>query len=322
MKIDDITKIELGLINKCVLKCPMCLRQEEDGKKLKKNIFINFNKLTECIDAFSNVKIIDIVGSVSEPTLYPYFFELLFYLKSKNIKLRISTNGSTNIDWKKFGELLDENDIVRFPIEGSTNYLHSKYRVGSSLEKVIKNHNLFKENSKATTIMQSIIFKYNEHDKDNIIKFYNDTLFDLLEFTHTGDSLYIDENIKPVRNLELLYKQNNIKYPEVECNCYAEKFIYINHLGAMLPCDDLEEISFKYENNDIFKTINNNSISECFDQLNEIINKKNNNTICSRVCGKFNKIIRKKYPVIQYNKQLENYILNDYRGVYDGYNRS
>ena len=39
-----------------------------------------------------------LVGSMSEPTLYPHFLELIDYLKSRDIKIEICTNGDTRND--------------------------------------------------------------------------------------------------------------------------------------------------------------------------------------------------------------------------------
>lgn len=43
-----------------------------------------------------------LVGSMSEPTLYPEFIPLVAYLKKRNIKIEICTNGDTRDDdfWK------------------------------------------------------------------------------------------------------------------------------------------------------------------------------------------------------------------------------
>jgi wyosine [tRNA(Phe)-imidazoG37] synthetase (radical SAM superfamily) len=63
-----------------------------------------------------------LVGSLSEPTLYPYIFELIKYLKSRKIKIELCTNGDTHNPewWYKLGKLFDLNDSVYFTICGST----------------------------------------------------------------------------------------------------------------------------------------------------------------------------------------------------------
>jgi MoaA/NifB/PqqE/SkfB family radical SAM enzyme len=59
---------------------------------------------------------------MSEPTLHPQFLDIINYLKSRNIKIKICTNGDTNnpIFWKKLGEMLNNDDRVWFGICGST----------------------------------------------------------------------------------------------------------------------------------------------------------------------------------------------------------
>jgi wyosine [tRNA(Phe)-imidazoG37] synthetase (radical SAM superfamily) len=100
----------------------------------KKNIRTINDWITQ-LNEYKNVKNISLAGFASEPTLYPYIFELIKYLKSRNIKIELYTNGNTHDKtwWRELGKILTKNDRTYFTICGSTQELHSKYRVGSNL---------------------------------------------------------------------------------------------------------------------------------------------------------------------------------------------
>ena len=159
-----IKTVYIGLNNSCNLKCPMCTRQMTNH--IFDNTYININNIIRFLDILKDLETIEIAGTVSEPTLYPHLFKLIKYLKSRNIFIIISTNGSTrNIKWwSKLGLMLDNNDEVIFAIDGSTQDIHQKYRVGSNLSKVLLNHKVFKQNSECKTTCQFIKFNYNQND--------------------------------------------------------------------------------------------------------------------------------------------------------------
>ncbi|QOI69384.1 putative radical SAM protein [Campylobacter phage F379] len=318
--VDETKTIELGLLNKCILRCPMCLRQEANDIDIAiPKGYTNFEKLIETLNNFKNINRIDMVGSVGEPTLYPHIFELLEYNNSRNIKSILSTNGSTKIDWAKLGKTMKKGDIIRFATDGSTQELHSKYRVGSKLADVLEHHKIFKENSEATTINQFIIFKYNENDIDEIIKLSKHNKFDYLETTHTGDTIFIHDEIRASNSLCKRYEQlnnyvNNKPFENIKCLMYSLNQLYINHSGHILPCDDMEEFAFNF----LDKTIHNSTFEECIEQISRITKGIKMNKTCIRCCGDCNKKIRSDYPVLQMRLDIDKFeVLNHYRLTID-----
>lgn len=322
----NIKSIELGLLNKCVLKCPMCLRQEPIGLELEKNVQIDFDHLVKFLDQLSSLEQVDLVGSVSEPTLYKEILELISYIKDRNLKIRLSTNGNTFTEkwWEDFGSLFDEHDIVRFAIDGSTQEIHSKYRVGGTLDKVLLHHRLFKNNTKAITVLQNILFQHNIEDQENIKRLFYEEPFDICEFTHTGNACYeevpelITNNILPVPELLSRYQTiNSLSFEtNIACSSLNSSQIYLNHLGCVLPCDDMEEITFSNPSN---ITIYDNSFEECLEFVDSIISKRSFNATCIECCGSINKQIREDYPIIQYNRKGKRAVLYKFREIIDDY---
>lgn len=322
----DITSVEVGLINKCVLNCRLCLRVEDVAQQLPPDVAVDYDALVRFLDKLPNLVQLDLVGSISEPTLHKRVHDIVRYAKNRGICIRFSTNGNTfsNKWWAAFAELFDERDIIRFAVDGSTQEIHSKYRVGGKLSKVLSNHREFKKNTSAVTVLQNILFDYNINDQDNILDLFMKEGFDICEFTHTGDAMYsetpelIHDHIVPVPDLLELYNKRNISSKEtinrgVICKSLAETQLYINHMGCVLPCDDMEETTFVNRDDNV--TIYTHSVDECFSHVNNIIRQRFINKTCESCCGPLNRQIRKQYPIIQYNRNKKRAILHKFREI-------
>lgn len=308
----------------------MCLRQEEIGKQLPKDVSIEYERLIQFMDALPNLRQLDLVGSVSEPTLYKEIRELVIYAKARNLQIRFSTNGNTfsNRWWAEFGPLFGPDDVVRFAVDGSTQEIHERYRVDGKLSKVLSNHRAFKQNTKARTVLQNILFAYNIDDQDNVRALFAREGFDVCEFTHTGDADFvgqpklITDHIVPVEDLMRRYRERSRPEKPIEtrviCKACKDNQIYINHMGCVLPCDDMEETTFTDRENNI--TIYNNTIEECFAHVNGIIRKKFVTKTCNVCCGPANQKLHIDYPIVQYNQEGKRAILHKFReiGDFDG----
>ena len=119
----DILELEIELTTFCNAKCPLCYRNYMSfPEKYRKPYSRDFNSLIHQLDRYTNLNYVMVVGSMSEPTLYTQFIELMSYLKERHIKVEICTNGDTrdNTFWKQLGMTLDDEDSVYFTICGST----------------------------------------------------------------------------------------------------------------------------------------------------------------------------------------------------------
>ncbi|QOI69383.1 putative radical SAM protein [Campylobacter phage F379] len=314
LKPEDIEVAELSLINLCNLKCPMCLRQNIDFK-MKVN-HLDLNNLKRFLNDLPNLKRVVLMGAVCEPTLYPHIFELLEYMNTRNIKVRLSTNGSTKIDWARLGKTMKKGDIIRFPVDGSTQELHSKYRVGSKLADVLEHHKIFKENSEATTIMQFIQFDYNRDDEDNIKQMYKNSTFDLLEICPCYEPPNLDPkaSVKPRTELLKFFKmKDNLRNDKSEvlgCPEAAMNAIYLNHMGILVPCNEQED--YFLDKPDTIN-INKNTTQECFDFMNNILKNIRCNEVCKRACSKMGLKECFLYPIFQLNRENTKFELVDFR---------
>ena len=317
MRIQDIKTLEIGLINKCTLSCPLCLRNDKElMSSLKKNERLDWDILKNFLDQLNALERVVLMGAVSEPTLYPEFFELIRYLKERNIKVRLCTSGSTNTEewWSKLGPMLNA-------VDGSTQELHSKYRRGSKLSEVLKYHRAFKKNSAATTILQHIVFQFNEHDKDNIRNIYFQENFDLLEMSPCYEPNLRMKDVEkdgiiPVKELfnyqRIKNKVAEHATPKVWKGCpeATDNAAYLSHRGLLIPCNEQEDSHFLKKN---IINIYDNSIEEVMEYLNVILENINNDSTCLRACTEMGQRECFIFPITQYNKKGDKYELIDFR---------
>jgi len=244
--IEQIKVVDMGLINRCNLKCPVCPYVTNNIENLPKNE-INIDDLIFFLEKLPKLEIAIIEGNYSEPTLYNDLPKLIHYLVNRNIKIRLSTNGSKKNDkyWEKIATAFKSNDygkhsIIRFAIDGSTQELHSKYRVGSQLETVLHNNKIIKNiYPDIKTVLQNIIFEYNNYDKKNIKKLFNDNPFDYLSYLKCYPTNH--KIFKPIKKIDMY---NKLKFDEnttVICDAFARKEIYINHNSQIFLCGSLDE---------------------------------------------------------------------------------
>jgi len=164
-----VKDIEFELSTFCNAACQLCYRNYNTfDEHYPDNFHRDFDELKEQIKSYPDLEWIRLVGSISEPTLYNYFLELVEFIKTRKINIEICTNGSTHshLWWSTLGNLLDKNDRVYFTITGSTQELHETYRSGTSLEKILDNAKFFRI-ANPIDYVQMIRFDYNDKDFDS-----------------------------------------------------------------------------------------------------------------------------------------------------------
>lgn len=302
---NSVRSIELGITNKCTLRCPHCVSLVYKMPE-KEPIHLEFSALINFLNKLTSLETVLIEGAYSDQLMYPQLLDVISYCKKRNLKIRFCTHGSARneIWWKKLASLLDENDIIRFAIDGSTQELHEKYRVNSQLKKVLKNHSIIKENSNVLTSLQHIVFEYNKHDTENVISLSKQEKFDRCEIIQCGNVI-IDENLKrqgiiPVKDLLNYYKKNNKILEDIKfstnyvCDSIKRDEIYINHRGEVVLCAD-------HDNTVIKPNIFDSNIDTIFQYINNSMDKN----ICFKNCNTLDYNVGKKFPIKIYSENVQ-----------------
>ena len=248
---DDIIDLEIETSTICQADCPLCFRNYKSFNEVyPKSIQRDFYEIITQLDNYTNLEWVRLVGSVSEPTLYSDFIPLIKYIKSRNIKIEICTNGDTHDKdwWQELAKNLDKNDKVYFTICGSTQELHETYRKNTSLKNILENATAFREIN-PIDYAQCIRFDYNNDDfnSPNFKKIIND--FTNIYWTETFLKKDVD-NYKNTKDLDKLKPNSNkIKsYLSIEklankrinkprtCKAFNDKSQILDVNGNIYPC--------------------------------------------------------------------------------------
>lgn len=294
----DIKFIEFGITSSCNLRCPLCI-QVKNKIYEKKSSNLDIGQLMAFLDKIPNVERANLEGNYSDPLLHPNIFDLIKYLKDRNIKIIISTNGSFGDGefWKKLGDFLNDADIVRFAIDGSTQELYEKYRVGGKLNKVLESHRSLKSNSSCRTVLQNIVFEHNLEDKDRIQDLFVRENFDYLNYIKSYMSDYSGKELKPEPKVHRYYNLFNRVISDessnrsIVCDSFVRKEIYINHLGNIYLCGSHDSGDYLKSNINI-----NSPIEEVLDFINKQYQNRGESSVCRSDCNLLCYAVGRQYP--------------------------
>ncbi|QNU67038.1 radical SAM protein [Ruminiclostridium herbifermentans] len=170
-KIFDLTprwtleEVFFELSKRCNLNCKHCYIPE-DINKLELT-FDDWIKLTD-ICATLGVYMIKLTGG--EPMINSYFFDLVEYIKSKNIKIRLYTNGSylnhENINKLKLLGL----DEIQISMDGACEKTHDNFRnTKGNFSRILTALPLLESNGFAVTLSFTVS-SFNVKELDNFIQ--------------------------------------------------------------------------------------------------------------------------------------------------------
>jgi len=181
-----IKELHIELTSRCTLACPRCARTLHQGEYPVEDLSLSVLESILDSDACKDLEMVYLCGNHGDPIYHPKFHKALEIFKERGIRLEIDTNGSHRKApwWLKVADILDENDVVNFSVDGmrQTNHI---YRVNSdwdSLEKAME----IMAASKATINWKWIIFKYNENEMDEGIELATELGLDTNTFVKAG----------------------------------------------------------------------------------------------------------------------------------------
>jgi MoaA/NifB/PqqE/SkfB family radical SAM enzyme len=269
IKKSDIEEIEMDLVGLCNLQCPLCTRNYKHAEHMLKKNVRTMDEIKSQLDTFPNLQRFFIAGAVSEPTMYKYFFEFIDYLNSRNIYYELFTNGNTHNEkwWAELGKRVAPSCKVFFTICGSTQELHEKYRVGSSLQEILDHAAAYRTTGNQNDYIQHILFEYNKEDlksdaMQSIIKQFNNQLYVDSEGVRrlTDYKQSFPMNVRPRNSRDNLIKElfkgrpkpDDGKTYEINCKSLQEKKVYINQFGQISACYIHAEFEKDYFEGEIF----------------------------------------------------------------------
>ena len=115
--------INLDLTTDCNFKCPHCI----DGEIINTGKTLDLNYVKTLIRAWAKkgLKSVILIGG-GEPVLYPYFEEVVKFLKGLSLQVGIVSNGTNMKKIENICNFLDKRDWVRLSLDAGTNETFQK----------------------------------------------------------------------------------------------------------------------------------------------------------------------------------------------------
>lgn len=252
--------ISIEPTNICNLNCPECSSGNNSMTRSKLFLLQNdfINSINQLSDYLSHLQLF----FQGEPFLHPKIFEFISYATQKSIYTSTSTNGQflTTEDCDKIVKSGLHRIVVS--VDGTTQEVYEKYRVGGSLAKVtsgITNLVESKKRLKSKTpfiIMQFVVFSTNEHQIDDVKELAKSLKVEKLQIKtaqiddfKNGNTL-IPINIKYSR----YYKNNDNTYslnrnPNFKCQRVWNGLV-VSADNNLLPCCFDKDANYKFNTNE------------------------------------------------------------------------
>jgi sulfatase maturation enzyme AslB (radical SAM superfamily) len=266
----NVTSIHLELTDKCQAACPMCPRNWFGGRERDyvRNEEITLQQFQQWFpgEFLQQIKHIYACGNLGDPLLAKDCLEIFQYIADNtqdDCTMSIHTNGSLRNEawWKELAKVLGTRGQVTFGIDGLSD-THEIYRRNTSFEKIIKNAKTFID-AGGRARADTIVFKHNEHQVEQIEVFLKDIGFESINFKATQRFYGMDNfPVKDNDNNTLYYifspigkrwtermidvKFDRIIKPEnynrlinesiIQPDCKSKKEIFVNAYGEVFPC--------------------------------------------------------------------------------------
>ncbi len=119
----------------CNLKCKHCYNVNDKQKDITTKI--DLNKIRCIIDKLNEAEVFKIILTGGEPFLNPHIFDIIDYIQSKDIKVRINTNALLLSDWHIEELKKREGVILTLGIDGISADTHDFIRGEGTFKNVL-----------------------------------------------------------------------------------------------------------------------------------------------------------------------------------------
>lgn len=208
----------------CNLRCKHCYYYKNDSK-FNAIQDLSTQRILEIIDEIADMNIVHIDLTGGEPLLRNDIFEIIEKIKSKNISLKLSSNGIliTKDIARKLSKLLNPYmDSVQISLEGAYAHTHEQLRGNGTFEKTIQGiKNLVEEG--VATFVNSTVTTENINELTDLYKLTHKlgvkklSLAKIIPTEESHYSLISDMDIlfKEFANIIKLEKKNKVPFFEI-----------------------------------------------------------------------------------------------------------
>ena len=276
----DIRQLHIELTDRCQASCPMCMRNYFGigTRPYIKEVDISLEKFKQWfpVEFLKNLTLFYACGSTGDSAIAKDCLEIFRYVRELNPTccLMLYTNGSlrTTTWWQDLATVIGQRGAVVFAIDGFKQS-HELYRKGTNWDKIIENARTF-ISAGGTAKADSIVFKHNEHEIEDLTQFLKDIGFSNTRVkttnrfygqdtfpVHNKEHLveyYLEppskENWEPSINIDtakqlvqpIFFKQY-METVTLDPMCLANKEIYVDAHGKVFPCSQVASVDMHDE---------------------------------------------------------------------------
>lgn len=245
----------------CQLHCPLCIRESKDFKRSNKHMNIKLVEklLRECGSRLCVV----ILHNQGEPFLHPEIIKIIELFRKYDIIVKISTNGNYKEDISK-AIVRSGLDHIIFDIDGDTQEVYEKYRIGGSLDVVLSNLKKLSEakkeyNSRTPFIDARVIAMKHNIERIDYIKRLLDN-YDIDLFTIKKSVIRDEDEFEGAMSfIPDVFQRDRYKVPQSCHYPWINFCVLVN--GEVSPCcyDEKGELILGDIQKDSIRSILNNS---------------------------------------------------------------
>lgn len=327
---DGKTRILWEITPRCNMKCKHCLFFNNNCKDLKKELTTEeVFKIIDNVCKDTSVKAIWISGG--EPLLRNDIVEICKYIKSKNIKPSLSSNGIL-LNKQLINDLYNAGvEYIHLSLDGSNAATHNKLRgVDNAFEELMRVLDLLKD-SKIHKGASFMVTEESISEIEDILNIAKEKQLDVMSFylvAELGRGAKNFKNDKTILSQKLADKMNSIdqtKYKNTKIevfrtdmhNCEDEKvlqeckgynFLNITYDGNLGACPWLMKSEFGFEVGSLLEEDFVSLKEKCVEKMKSVIQSRKQNIEYCKSC-KNEKYCGKGCVALQVN------INNNYNGV-------
>lgn len=298
--LDQIKQFEIESTNYCNAKCPGCMRSMYPISDIDNN-HLRLDQIEKLTAQLPDPKKIFMYfgGSLSEPMMNPYIYEILEHCCIHYDEVEVDTNASVGkLDtWIALGKLSKEykNLVFNFSIDGlkDTNHI---YRINTDFDKIMRNLETYIAYG-GIAWWKFIVFVHNQHQVEQARQ--KAISMGCEGFKHMianrgPDDILIKQDKKMIQ-----YNEEEILYEtEIVCKTKKKNFLYIDNRFNLMPCCHL-----RGSNSEIKVNLNEISLVDAlqyqgFKDIENGWNTDDCNFVCKMACGK-----KRQLSLRGYNEQ-------------------
>ena len=287
-------ELDVELTTHCNARCPQCSRTNEFNVSERKE-WLPLNQVT--IDDFKKwfpqikIKHFHFSGKYGDPGMCKDLKLIVEYIinNSKTTTISINTNGSMRNEefWFDLCGIGKQRLELIFDVDGINQEMHSFYRRGTSLDKVLKNIEAACQTISKVSVL-TVMFKHNEdyiEDIQNMCRKYGVKHFDTVEgnnFLYGPTYKFIDEDGKEQKLEQITRKdreqglerkdrrvrdhRHDTEYKKIVCAALKLRNLQVSSTGLVIPCCHLSTLEktiwFKnHKHDDYITTYGNDNIN-------------------------------------------------------------